>query len=73
MANPNGSSRICGSATSLISWLVSCVAANIRPGFVTLRRPPRRTARVRLRGLATSGLGRKPCQDGLAAPRYDKR
>ena len=32
------------------SSLVYCVAANIRPGCVTLCRPPRRTARVRLRG-----------------------
>ncbi len=43
---------------------VCCVATMIRPGCVSLGRPLRRTARVRLRRLATSGLGRKPCQDG---------
>ena len=38
------------------SSLVYCVAANIRPGFVTLCRPPRRTARVRLRGPRSQAL-----------------
>ena len=46
------------------SSLVYCDAAIIRPGCVMLGRPPRRTVQVRLRRLATSGLGRKPCQDG---------
>ena len=38
------------------SPLVYCVAANIRPGCVTLCRPPRRTARVRLRGPRSQAL-----------------
>ena len=38
------------------SSLVDCVAANIRPGCVTLCRPPRRAARVRLRGPRSQAL-----------------
>ena len=40
--------------------LVDCVAANIRPGFVTLGRPLRRTARVRLRGPRSQALPGRP-------------
>ena len=42
------------------SSLVCCAAAIIRPGCVTLRRPPRRTARVRLRGPRSQALPGRP-------------
>ena len=42
------------------SSLVYCVAANIRPGCVTLGRPPRRTARLRLRGPRSQALPGRP-------------
>ncbi len=42
------------------SSLVYYVAAIIRPGCVLLRRPPRRTARVRLRGPRSQALPGRP-------------
>ena len=43
-----------------LSSLVYYVAAIIRPGCVSLRRPPRRTARVRLRGPRSQALPGRP-------------
>ncbi len=52
--------RVKGRASPHFSSLVYCVAANIRPGCVTLSRPPRRTARVRLRGPRSQALPGRP-------------
>ena len=49
-----------GDTNPHFSSLVYCVAAIIRPGCVTLRRPPRRTARVRLRGPRSQALPGRP-------------
>ncbi len=70
-------------ASPHFSSLVYCAAAIIRPGCVTLGRPPRRTVKVRLRWPRSQATY---CQSttavasvaslartALAAPRYDKR
>ncbi len=52
--------RLLATASPDFSSLVYCVAANVRPGCVTLGRPPRRTARVRLRGPRSQALPGRP-------------